>query len=368
MALFFNRISKLSALRDNARFFSSLPQSPYLLLGSNTLRESQEGIIVNHWFFDPRTVERVYSKEKKLPKELNGQTLVGAPQGWVASVGNKDLTVHITDLYKPCVSSPRVISLPPLDFKPSIHATEVSLSTCDPAQNDFIVAAKFSECRLSVCKPYWDAKWTHIETAYSLLPASDLIYSKRDKAFYFTSFKGLYIGTLDLSNKKLKYQHLRLRNLPKIPEVGWEILDQCFMSKHLVESTSGELFFIKWYTQCIRRPYINKEDKDSEYEVIHSITKRFMVFREDGKSIDFCYMEDIGDLCIFLGSMNESFSVSANMYPGLKPNSIYYIGPGLGSYDLASGTVRPYNPPASGGPSSSLVRAPFWLHPADPIA
>ncbi|CDY59995.1 BnaA02g35300D [Brassica napus] len=33
----------------------------------------------------------------------------------------------------------------------------------------------------------------------------------------------------------------------------WEMLDKCFMSNHLVESPSGELFFIKWYTLCIRR-------------------------------------------------------------------------------------------------------------------
>ncbi|KFK27292.1 hypothetical protein AALP_AA8G363600 [Arabis alpina] len=365
MALFFNRISKLYASRNNARFFSSLPQSPCLLFESKALRQSPEGKIVNHILFDPTTEEKVYSKEKKLPKELDGQSLVGASQGWVASVGNKDLTVHITDLYKPCVSSARVISLPPLKFKPSTHATEVSLSTCDPIQGDFTVAAKFNECRLSFCRPYWDAKWTHIETADSPLPASDLMYSKRDKAFYFTSLKGLYMGALDLSNKKLKYQQLRLRNMPKIPEVGWEILDQCFMSKHLVESPSGELFFIKWYTQCIRTPCNNKEDKDGEYEMIHSVTKRFMVFREDGKNIDFCYTEDIGDLCIFLGK-SEAFCLKASMYPGLKPNSIYYIGPGLGSYDLASNMVRPYNPPASGAPS--LVRAPFWLHPTYPIA
>ncbi|KFK27291.1 hypothetical protein AALP_AA8G363500 [Arabis alpina] len=206
--------------------------------------------------------------------------------------------------------------------------------------------------------PCWDSKWTHIETAYSLLPASDLMYSKRDKALYFTSFKGLYMGTFDLSNKKLKYQQLRLRNMPKISEAGWEILDQCSMSKHLVESPSGELLFIKWYTQCI-----HKEDKDGELEFIHSKTKRFMVFREDEKRKDFCYTEDIGDLCIFLGK-SEAFCLTASMYPGLKPNSVYYIGPRFGSYDLASGTDRPFDP--FGAPS--LIRTPFWLHPTDPTA
>lgn len=80
-----------------------------------------------------------------------------------------------------------------------------------------------------------------------LLLASDLMYSKREKAFYFTSVKGLYMGALHLCNNKLKYQELRLCNLLKIPEAGWEMLDKCFSNKHLVESPSGELFLAKWY-------------------------------------------------------------------------------------------------------------------------
>uniref|UniRef100_A0A1J3H7Q6 KIB1-4 beta-propeller domain-containing protein n=3 Tax=Noccaea caerulescens TaxID=107243 RepID=A0A1J3H7Q6_NOCCA len=361
MALFFNRISKLSARRDNARFFSTLPQSPYLLIGGKLLRESPEGKIGKHRFFDPTTQERVYSSEKTTPKELKGQPLLGTSQGWVACLENKDFTVHLTDLYKPWVSSsPRVISLPSIGFEPSTHATEMSLSSSDPVQDDFIVAAKFSEYQLSVCRPRWDSKWTHIDTPFSLLPPSDLMYSKRDKTFYFTSFKGLYMGYLDLSENELEFQELILRNQPKIPEAGWEMLDKCFMRKLLVESPSGELFFIKWYTLCIRR-----EDEDGESIIMHSITKRFMVFREDEKRKDFCYTEDIGDLCIFLGD-SEAFCVTASMYPGLKPNSIYYIGvSGLGSYDLASGTVRSFDPP---GGRPWLVPYPFWLRPTNPIA
>ncbi|XP_010443444.2 PREDICTED: uncharacterized protein LOC104726312 [Camelina sativa] len=231
------------------------------------------------------------------------------------------------------------------------------------SSKDFSVAAKFNDYRLSVCRPRWDSKWTHIATAYSLLPPSNLLYSKRDKVFYFTSFKGDYMGSLDLNSNndfEPEYHHLRLQNRPKIPEAGWEMLDKCFMTNHLVESPSGELFFIKWYTQ-----YIHKEDEDGDLEFIHCSTKRFMIFRQDGMSKDFCYTEDIGDLCIFL-SKSEAFCLSASIYPRLKPNSIYYLGPRLGSYDLASGTDRPFNFDRLGEPSP--VRTPFWLHPTDPIA
>ncbi|CAA7062399.1 unnamed protein product [Microthlaspi erraticum] len=331
MALFFNRISKLCT---QTRFFSSLPQSPYLLLGGKLLRESPEGKVGKHRFFDPTTQERVYSGEKTTPKELNGQPLLGTSQE--------------SSLCLPSGSNPRRTPRRCLSLLP------------DPVQDDFIVAAKFSEYQLSVCRPRWDSKWTHIDTPFSLLPPSDLMYSKRDKAFYFTSFKGLYMGSLDLSENELEFQELTLRNQPKNPEAGWEMLDKCFMSKHLVESPSGELFFIKWYTLCIRR-----EEEDGESTIMHSVTKRFMVFREDEKRKDFCYTEDIGDLCIFLGR-SEAFCVKASMYPGLKPNSIYYIGvSGLGFYDLASGTVRSFDTPA-GRPL--LVPYPYWLRPTNPIA
>jgi len=105
------------------------------------------------------------------------------------------------------------------------------------------------------------------------------------------------------------------------------------------------------YAQCI-----HTEEKDGEVEGLHSKTKRFMVFREDEKSKDFSYTEDIGDLCIFLGA-SEAFCLTASMYPGLKPNSIYYIGHGLGSYDLTSGTVHSFYPPHA----PMLNHVPYWI-------
>ncbi|KAG7538496.1 hypothetical protein ISN44_As13g022570 [Arabidopsis suecica] len=360
MALFFSRISKLStACRVyNARFFSSLPESPYLLLSDETLGESSEGgRIVNHKLFDPRTEAIVKSREKTLPKELEGEAILGASQGWVVCMNKKDSSLNLTDLYKPwVVSSPRVMSLPCLGFDPRVTVkSRVSLSSSSPDEEDCTVTAKFNESHLSVCKPNCDSEWTHFQTPFPLLKASDLMYSKRDKALYFTCIKGLYMGSLDLGNNKLKYQELRFHNLPQIPEADWEMLDTCFMTKHFVESPSGELFFVKWYRKCF-----HIENNEREVEDIHSRTWSFMVFREDETRRGLCYTEDIGDLCIFLGN-NEAFCLSASMYPGLEPNSIYFVAPGLGSYHLPSGTVRQYNPPGEHKPH----RKPFWIHPTD---
>ncbi|KAF8087883.1 hypothetical protein N665_0564s0018 [Sinapis alba] len=357
MSLFINRVRNLSAYRVvSARFFSALPESPCFLLSDKTVKESEEGgdRIVRYRIFDPRTEQVVTTSEKKLPKELIGQALVGSSQGWVASMDSKDLPINLTDLYKPLVSSPRVIPLPSLGFYPRPFTTELSLSSSCPDQDqeDFTVAAKFCGTHLSVYKPCLDLEWIHIETSLPLVPASELMYSKRDKAFYFTSVKGLYMGSLHLSDKKkkkIKYQEMRLCNFPKIPG---EMLDRCFTSKHLVESPSGDLFLVKWYAQCT-----HVDDENGEAKGIHSKTKRFMVFREEEKSRYFSYTEDIGDLCIFL-SKGEALCLSSSMYPGLKPNSIYYIGHGLGSYDLASGTVHSFEPLGA----TMLNHAPFWIH------
>ncbi|KAJ0238721.1 hypothetical protein HA466_0238940 [Hirschfeldia incana] len=338
MSLFISRVRNLSACRVvSARFFSSLPESPCFLLSDKTVKESREeggDRIVRYRIFDARTEQVVTTSEKKLPKEL----------------------IDLTDLYKPLVSSPRVIPLPSLGFYPHPFTTELSLSSSCPDQDqeDFTVAAKFCGTHISVCKPFFDLEWIHIATSLPLVPASELMYSKRDKAFYFTSVKGLYIGSLHLSDNKkknkIKYQEVRLCNFPKIPG---EMLDRCFASKHLVESPSGDLFLVKWYAQCTH----TKED-NGEAEGIHSKTRRFMVFREEEKSRGyFSYTEDIGDLCIFL-SKGEALCVSSSMYPGLKPNSIYYIGHGLGSYDLASGSVYSFEPLGA----TMLNHAPFWIH------
>ncbi|VVB04276.1 unnamed protein product [Arabis nemorensis] len=279
MSLVFQRITKLSAARrENSRFFSSLPQFPCLLLDSGetdsdeTVHDSPEG-----------TISRSFK---------------GASQGWLAAVN--DGTLQLTDLYKPWVSSPRVISLLPLG--------DIPRPCCDD-----------------------DPKWTHFKAP--LTSDSALMYSKRDKSFYFTTSESNRMGLLDPSYvNEVKYKNIRLQNyLPKISHASRERLVNCIMTEHLVESPSGQVFFIKW--------------------------------EDDEKSHDFCYTEDIGDLCIFL-SEGEAFCLSASMYPGLKPNSIYYTGVRAGRYNLASGTTHSFYPYDE---SDDMLDACYWLHPTDHI-
>lgn len=153
---------------------------------------------------------------------------------WCVTSEKKDLhsgIFKLTDLYKPWISTPRVISLPPLGDIPgsTFCHTRVSLSS-DPAQeNDFCVAAKFSNFQ-HLCRPCCDdPKWTRCNTP--LTSASAFMYSKRDKSFYFTTSQCLRMGLLDPSYiNEVKYKNIRLRNLPKISLARRELLVNCLMT------------------------------------------------------------------------------------------------------------------------------------------
>ncbi|CAA7043822.1 unnamed protein product [Microthlaspi erraticum] len=288
MYLFLRRVSKLSARRDDSRFFSTLPLSPYFRLSDSFFGQSSEGYVVSHRYFDPKTAKKECISERTVPNAP--QFLLGASKGWVVGLQDEDNKVSISDLYKPWVSSPSVISLPSIGSVMLHHLGSVYFYL-----------------------------WTHVESQH--LPASSITYSKRDKVFYFTSPNGIFLGVLDLIHREIKYYRVRLRNTPKLSPARWRYLNrECMLTKHLVESPSGQLYFIMW---------------------------------EDEKREVFNYTEDIGDLCIFLGK-SEAFSVSASLYPGLIPNSIYYCrGPGLGRYDIASAKPR----------ALSSLDGNYWIEP-----
>ncbi|VVA94849.1 unnamed protein product [Arabis nemorensis] len=195
-----------------------------------------------------------------------------------------------------------------------------------------------------------------------------MIYSVRDRKFYLNRVSHKeYDGPIDLVDTSSGFPQMSLFQgfpLSDIPQSRLEQVSSITNSQHIVESPSGESFVVYWCNEYLNREEIEpSRAKEPPYQ--SSITKKptgFVVFRQDPEQKMSCYTEDIGDLCIFLGS-NEAFCVSATEYPGLKPNSVYFadLDTGFGFYDLSSKTLHAViNPPpfyctTSGWPLSSKI-------------
>lgn len=335
----------------SARLFST---RPCLTLGTRVKEVLPGGYkIADILLFDPVEEELVTVPNKKIPKELMDEEMVGASHGWGFFCARHDRSVRISDLYNPLASksNPTMIILPQLTA-PSSNYFNVAM-TSSPHLEDCVVAIKFAGDHLCLCRPGRDLEWTNILTPPSLLENSNLMYSKINQKFYLPAPGGKYLFSYDPHSKEeniLAAQEVVYRGHPELNQSEWELLSSCTRTEYLVESPfSGERFLVKWYAHGFY---------SSVLEGIDYKTKRFMVFREE-ETIEgsiMCYTEDIGDMCIFL-SNSEAFCVPASSCPGLKSNSIYHMGRGLGFYHLATGNPHQY-PAPDGAPTLS-----YWLPP-----
>ncbi|KAH0876697.1 hypothetical protein HID58_064091 [Brassica napus] len=323
----------------SSRLFST---SPYLTLGTRVKEVLPGGCkIADVLLFDPVEEELVTVPDKTIPKELMDQEMVGASHGWGFFCARHDRSVRITDLFNPLASksNPTVITLPQLTALPSNQIEEVCnvAMTSSPHLEDCVVAIKFSGNQMSLCRPGRDLEWTNILTPPNCLENSNLMYSKRDKKFYLPAPGGKYLFSYHLHSKEEdipEVQEVVYRGHPELDQSEWELLSSCTRTEYLVESS---------------------------FSGVYHITKRFMVFREEETTEGsiMCYTEDIGDMCIFLAN-SEAFCVPASSCAGLKPNSIYHMGRGLGFYDLTTGNPHQYLAP-DGAPS--VLSQPYWLPP-----
>ncbi|KAJ0229167.1 hypothetical protein HA466_0318700 [Hirschfeldia incana] len=371
------RMSSVGHVLRQRRSFSS---SVYLDMG--------RGVVL----FDPAKEELVTVPEKVFPQELDQSRQIGSCQGWGIFSNDRDRSVCMSNVYHP-LSNPKLmipLPLPPqAELKKSESSSPSSSSssssvedsssfrctsllsylrmTClavsrnfkkvqslplpikvamssSPSEEDCVVAIMFSRKKLCLCRPHRDLSWT--ETEVDSLLSSDyksLMFSNRDQRFYLSARSGELLYSWDLHFELNQSPELHQLLLPSsLPYLSWENVDgSCDSSScldrnitemnHLVESTSSnQLFLVQWYTNRISE--------------VDRRTVGFKVFREEG-NIDegtlLTHTKDIGDLCIFL-SKGHAFCIPASSCSGLKPNSIYFAGHGVGIYHLADGTVHPF--------------------------
>ncbi|XP_010452778.1 PREDICTED: uncharacterized protein LOC104734823 [Camelina sativa] len=259
--------------------------------------------------------------EKKVPMDLMKTTgTIGASHGWVATL--RDGVVRLQDDLNPIASDsdPKRISLPPLVTLPHCQTqfvTNVAMSSSSPEDDDCIVAVKFLEPQLSLCRPARKEKveWVNIRVEDLALFSSRVMYSKRDEMFCMPGSGGAHIGSWDLGEhmNEPKIQRLSyfITPVPDFVHSELQILDSCSTTEHLVESRpTGEMFLVKSFIE-------RNMEMEGRMETRHT-----MVFKLDEEG-NATYTEDIGDLCIFL-SKSEAFCLKASL-SGHCRNTIYYI-------------------------------------------
>ncbi|KAL0844956.1 hypothetical protein Bca101_018202 [Brassica carinata] len=359
-------LRKLSLRCQTLRTFSSssTTTNPYLLYRVTCCGEKGDeespGVMTQLHTFDPAKEEHIIVGDKPFPKELVGSSLVGSSNGWGVFLWGRR-SILISDFCNPLSfkSKPKFIPLLPRPDIISCQADLVSgvaMSSSPQVEEDYLVAVKFTGRPVSIYKPS-DTKAVHLTLPHNVFDhfePSKLMYSKRDQRFYMPSSGGHHLWSWDgLESTEPEFHELRFHNLPQFSHSELQLLDSCHRKQHFVESPSGQRFLVKWYVQCIKALGFNCGG-----------TKRFMVFREE-EDMNMCYTEDIGDLCIFLGD-NEPFCVKASLFPGLNPNSIYFVGEGYGEgygvYNIATRTPRSFKPKptTSDSPSGQGFMLPLW--------
>ncbi|KAJ0259018.1 hypothetical protein HA466_0077130 [Hirschfeldia incana] len=270
--------------------------------------------------------------EKMVPMELmTGAGTIGASHGWVATL--KESVVCLQDDLNPRASDadPKRISLPRLETLPHCQTqlvTNVAMSSSSPEDDDCIVAVKFVGPQLSLCRPAEkNKKWVNIRIEDPGFFNSRVMYSKRDGMFSMLDCVGTHIGYWDLEKHRSRNLGSLSYYYEEFVQSKLQKLSNCYRSEHLVEAPTGETFIVKWYSDV---------RWGSECNFGIPCWQRFMVFKIQYDVICTAIStNDIGDLCIFLSTKGEPFSVKASSY-GLNPNCVYYVG----DFDFGKVNIR----------------------------
>ncbi|CAH2055155.1 unnamed protein product [Thlaspi arvense] len=353
------------------RLLTTSPSLPLLLLPMDAVGSYPGGKVATLNIYDLEMQKRVTLAELRIPESIHRSRTIGSSRGWVVRMNNEDLTVHVTNMMNPSApeSSHRVISLPPLyppdrlQSKASLQVRSVSLSS-SPDNHDqvCVVAVKFEGSCISFCR-VGGSTWRYDYCLSSRYHNSLVFYSTRDSTFYLTASDTFFRkDARDMPEPLLPfltyYRQTGPLQQPKTGEYEYELLRRCQRTKHLVESPSGDLFIIVKYTlrTCMGKPAFSEETRlDLEPTEVKTGTRWFMLYRSDPTTRLESYVQDIGDFCIFLGE-NEPFILPTTMYPGLKPNSIYFTeGKQVYLYNITDQTFSQL-------PNDGLVPH-IWLQP-----
>lgn len=239
-------------------FSSSSSTNPYLLYRVTCCGEKGDeespGVMTQLHTFDPAKDEHIIVGDKPFPKELVGSSLVGSSHGWGVFLWGQR-SILISDFCNPLSfkSKPKFIRLlprPDLISCQSDLVSGVAMSSSPQEEEDYLVAVKFTGRPVSIYKPS-DTKAVHLTLPHNVFDhfePSKLMHSKRDQRFYMPSSGGHHLWSWDgHESTEPEFHELRFHNLPQFSHSELQLLDSCHRTQHLVESSSGQRFLVKWY-------------------------------------------------------------------------------------------------------------------------
>lgn len=142
------------------------------------------------------------------------------------------------------------VHLPPLPKGCQIQNLAMS-SLPDLKNEDWVVVVKLRS-QLMFYR-HKDLRWIDIGPMHaheSISPCSSVMYSKKDQRFYIPSPGGGYLCSFDQKLKEkdqLKYSLIWRQDIPQYMRYEWEEMNSFTRTDHMVESPTGEQFFISWY-------------------------------------------------------------------------------------------------------------------------
>jgi len=248
------------------QLLSSEPAYPFLLIEyiTNIQNSSSDGrVIVYDDDSSKGKATKVTIKDKKLEKEVIEAMTVGFLRD-----GLKFYLSYRSSDHQPVItyetSNPKLenltIHLPSVPTGTKIH--NLAMSSIPVQDKDWVVGVKLSGSRVSLCRPFGSSKWINMKfMSQCINPLSSLMFSKRDQRFYIPSYGGNYLCYLDLNSKEgddhfnsrqengqPSFIDLDYENLPESVFKQLAGVSSCSKTDHLVESPTGQLFLVKWYS------------------------------------------------------------------------------------------------------------------------
>lgn len=315
---------------------------------------------------------KVCDFQVRLPRG-NKRYTVASSLGWLLTMklkiypkeyGIGKVMYHVR-LHNPFLPDADHIHLPKLPFQ-NIHLSRAPIMYIRKAvlssppdnnlnKNFVLMAIVGDDSKLAFFNPATKQFcWTAVGDNYKRMPFCDVIYFNKAHQFYAVVHESGAVYAIGIECQDQRHPKL---TLVAPPTDGVE----CFLTRFLVESPSGDLL------QIIKVPDVDVPSTNPNLAWFIN----FEVWKFDFALAHWLQIHDIGDATLFIGC-NSSIARHASNFPNCVPNSVYFTtGYNFfgnitlehhdynGIYNLEDGSVQPHYSMCS----KMSSHPPIWLEP-----